>query len=224
MKDGDCVIISFSGKDLVTGKIFDTTDEKEAKKEGIFKENAVFKPLPVFVGKKELIPGLENALLEMKEKEKKTIKISPKEAFGERKTELVVVVPLQEFKNRNLTPRPGLKVNLNDNIGKVQTVSGGRVRVDFNHELAGREVEYSVTIEKLLSTPTEKLNALFEKFFPFVSEPKVSLNKEDAEIIIPSKFSHEASHIKEGFAQIIFENVKEIKKIRFVEEFAAKKE
>ncbi|MDO8538059.1 MAG: peptidylprolyl isomerase, partial [archaeon] len=215
MKEGDCVLISFSGKDLITGKVFDTTSIEEAKKEGIFRENAVFKPLPVFVGKKELIPGLEKALLAMKEKEQKTVKISPSEAFGERKQELVVVVPLQEFKNRNLVPKPGLKVNLNDNIGKVQTVSGGRVRVDFNHELAGREVEYSVKIEKTLSTPTEKLNALFEKFFPFVSEPKVSLTKEEAEIIIPSKFSHEASHITEVFSKEIFENVKEIKKIRF---------
>ena len=220
MKEGECVLISFSGKDLVTGKVFDTTSEKEAKSNGLFAENKAFKPLPVFVGKKELIAGLDKALLAMKEKEQKTIKIAPSEGFGEKRKELIVVVPLQEFRARNLSPVPGMIVNLNDNIGKVQTVSGGRVRVDFNHELAGREIEYSVKIEKVLSTPEEKVNELFEKFFTFVKEPKISLSKETAEIIIPSKFSHEASHIKEGYSKLILENVKEIKKVRFVEEYS----
>ena len=151
MKKGDMVEVSFTGKDKNTGRVLDTTDEKTAKEAGILREKGVYKPIPVIVGQGELLKGLDEALQEMKVGEKKTIELSPEKAFGERKAELVGLVPLQEFKNKKLTPVPGMMVNINDRVGRVQSVSGGRVRLDFNHELAGKELTFEIellTIEK----------------------------------------------------------------------------
>jgi len=221
---GSIVIISYTGKDLAADKIFDTTKEEEAKKEGIFQEEGYYKPFPVIIGKGEIIKGLEEAVEQMKEGEERIVKIPPEKAFGERKAEFVKLMPMQEFKSRNINPRPGLMIELNELRGRVQSVSGGRVRVDFNHEMAGREIEYKVKVEKILKEPKEKIQALFEKYFPFIKEPKLEIKEKTIEAIIPSKEALKAAPMKEIFVRIIGENLEGIEKVRFVEEFATQEE
>ena len=57
-------------------------------------------------------------------------------------------------------------------FGVVKTVSGGRVLVDFNHPLAGKDLVYNVKINKIVDDIKEKLNSLL----------KMHLNIKDAEI------------------------------------------
>jgi FKBP-type peptidyl-prolyl cis-trans isomerase 2 len=95
MQKGDIVLVSFTGKESGSKMVFDTTDEKIAKQIGIFRENHVFKPIPIVIGNGELILGLEEGLLQMKEGEEKKLEIPHQKAFGERRKELVAVVPLQ---------------------------------------------------------------------------------------------------------------------------------
>jgi len=166
MDKGGIAVVSFTGRETESGRVFDTTDEKTARESGIYRENAIFRPVPIILGKGELIKGLEEELEKMREGEHKTVKLQAEKAFGPRRKELVVVVPLQEFKNRNVQPFPGLVVELNDRYGRVQSVSGGRVRVDLNSDLAGKEVEYDIKVEKELKTGKEQVQALTEKFFP----------------------------------------------------------
>lgn len=224
MEKGSIVLVRFTGRDTVIGKIFDTTDEKIAKEAGIYREGAIFKPVPIIVGKGDLIKGLEEELEKMREGEEKIVAIPPEKAFGERKKELVVVVPLREFKARKIQPFPGLIIDINGRYGKVQTVSGGRVRVDFNSDLAGKPVEYKLKVVKELKSQKEQIDALLEKFFP-LKEGKAEANikaKEELEITLPSNLPKEIQLLKDAFAKIVTENVKGIKKVRFVEEFEKK--
>ena len=55
MESGKLVKISYDG--YVEGKLFDTTNEETAKKEGIFNPNMVYGYVTVSVGEKMLIPG-----------------------------------------------------------------------------------------------------------------------------------------------------------------------
>ncbi len=222
MQKGVLVLVNYTGKDVNTGKTIETTSEETAKKEEIFNEKALYKPMPIFVGKGEIIKGIDEALEQMKEAEEKTIEVKPEKGFGERKPELVRVFPLMEFKRRNIQPFPGLIVEIDDLRGRVQSVSGGRVRVDFNHELAGKTLEYKIKIEKLVKEKKEKVNVLFEKFFPFVKNQKIELREGVLEITIPGRFAQQAFPLRPLYSQTILKNIEEIKKVRFIDEFEEK--
>ena len=68
IKKGSKVKVHYTGK-LENGKVFDTSVEKD--------------PLEVVVGQSGLIKGFEEGLMGMKEGEKKTIEITPEDAYGQ---------------------------------------------------------------------------------------------------------------------------------------------
>ena len=219
VEKGSTLLVSFTGKELVTNKVFDTTDLETAKKEGLYEPNHVYKAVPVILGNGDVIPGLEEELLKMKAGEEKTVRIEAAKAFGERRAELVRVVPLKEFHKHNVQPVPGLVVNVDNRYAKVQSVSSGRVRLDFNPELAGRAVEYKVRVEKQLSKPEEKVQALVEKYFPLPEEKKAKAKFKDGEleITLPGNLQKEVAVLKQVFTKVIQAHVKEVKNIKFVE-------
>lgn len=175
------VKISYTGR-IKDGKVFETTSEKIAKEEGIFNEKKIYQPLPIVVGEGQVIKGLEEALSSMKltpGEEKKNIEIPPEKAFGERDPNKVRLISRGQFKREGITPIPGMVVELNGRPARIQTVSGGRVRVDFNSELAGKIVVYDVKIEGIAKTKREKVNYLIERSFNRSDDFKVTLDKKN---------------------------------------------
>lgn len=221
------VKINFVGKEKDSGKVFDTTIEAEAKKAGIFNNKRLYAPAIVFLGKGELINGLDEALQKMRKGEEKTIYLMPKDAFGERNPELVAMVPLKEFKERNIQPMPGLVVEINNNFGKVQSVSGGRVRVDFNLDLAGKEIEYWVKLEDIIEGREAIADALMEKFFPFIekSSRKITFKEDEIAVELPvfqsEKIITQIALLKPVLAGQLVETAN-VNNVRFTELFRKK--
>ena len=145
------LLIAYEGRVKGEEKPFDRVEEE--------------RPLLVFVGKGELIKGLEEALEGMKVGEEREIEIPPEKAFGERKAELIAIIPEREFRKRGITPYPGLVIEADGRRGRVLSVSGGRVQVDFNHELAGKTVVYKVKVIKEVKENTEIARHLFLRYF-----------------------------------------------------------
>jgi len=231
MKKGSVAIISFTGKDLASGKVFDTTSAEEAKASGAFDANGIYRPIPIIVGAGDVIKGIDDALLAMNPGEQKVITLQPKDAFGERNPELVALVPLQEFRNRNMNPYPGMVVEVDGRQGRVQSASGGRVRVDFNPELAGRTIEYKLNVEKEIAEKREQLQALFEKYFAFLDAKnvKIELNGASAQITIPGEQVNEGTIGKIAINKILFTkavlgSLEGFSEINFVEQFGKGKE
>jgi len=184
----EIVRVSFTGKVKDTGKVFDTTYAEIAKSADIFNEHLSYGPTPMILGDNRLIAGLEDALSKMKPKESKTVLIPPKNGFGERDPELVKLVPLKVFKANGIEPAPGMVIVLENNLpGRVQSVSGGRVRVDFNHELAGKTLEYELKLEERITDSDGKIRALFELVFPRmpVGELKIKRAEKEIELLLP---------------------------------------
>ena len=159
------VKVHFTGKEALEGKVFDTTKENEAKTAGIHDAKRKYAPLTIITGEKELLEKVEDVICEMKEGEEKIVKLISSEAFGERKNDLIRIVPLKNFFDQKINPIPGLVVRVANAIGKVQSVTSGRVRIDFNHPLAGRDVEYHVELVKELKDNKEISEAIFEKYY-----------------------------------------------------------
>lgn len=159
------VKISFTGKELLTGNIFDTNIEKDAKNAGIYDAKKKYSPMTIILGEKEMLPLIEGELETMKAGEERTLKLGAKDGFGERKAELVRVMPLIDFQKQKIIPVPGLLIRAEQYIGKVQSVSGGRVRVDFNNPLSGRELEYKIKLEEEVGGKEKICEEIFEKYY-----------------------------------------------------------
>ncbi len=218
LKVGTIIELDYTAKEASKGETIDTTVEEVAVKEGIFNKEKKYAPVLVIVGEKELPEPVEKALEEMGKGDEKTIKLAPEHAFGNRNQALVAVVPLKEFRQRKINPVPGLMVDLNGRLGKVQSVSGGRVRVDFNHPLAGKEIEYKIKVKKVLEKAEEQLEALFEKYFPGMPEKDRIITEKSGIVEIKLKGIHNPQS-KRLFAEKATNHIKGIEKVRFIEEF-----
>ena len=179
-KKSDFVEIEFVGK--ANGEIFDTNIKQEAEKVNLKIE---VKPLIVCIGQEMLVKGFDKELEDREIRKEYKITLQPEEAFGKRNKELVKIIPLRVFKEKNIQPYPGAILNLDGFLAKILTVSGGRVIVDFNNPLAGKEIEYEFTIKRRVTDENEKINALedffFKKRFSFTLEDKKIIFEKDAE-------------------------------------------
>ncbi len=211
------VKIDFTAK--ADGKVFDTTIAEVAKKENIYSDKIKYEPLPVIVGDGQVIPGLEEALKGMKKGEEKTVKIPPEKAFGKRDPSLITVVPESVFKKNNITPVPGMPVEVEGRRARVLSVSSGRVQIDFNHELAGKEVEYWVKVVEKAETDDDKVKIMAELAFPGV-KPSWKIEGDVLEITLPEEARKLGSlDVRKAlFAELVKKHLKK-KKVRIVEEY-----
>jgi len=169
MQKDDFVKISYTGKLKEAGQVFD-------KAEGV----------QIIVGEGFVIPGVDEALLEMKVGEKKTFEVEPAKAFGDRNPDLLKLVPESEFRKRDIEPRVGMPVDADNLRGRVVSVASGRVRVDFNHPLAGKVLVYDLEVKEKIEKPEEKISGLVNFYSKIETEKiSVSLNGKDAEITVP---------------------------------------
>ncbi|MEK6843234.1 MAG: peptidylprolyl isomerase [Candidatus Micrarchaeota archaeon] len=201
------------------GRIVETTDEEEAKKNGIFNPNAKYGYSMIVLSDNRLIKGFREALVSANENEEKTVKIAKADAFGDRKEELVVLIPMKKFEEANMAPQVGMIVDLDGQTGKVQSVSGGRVRVDMNHELAGRDVVYKFKILKKISSDQEKLDSLLEEQLGIKETGKIS--GDTAQVLVSQDAMKKDNYLqgKYGAIQAVLQIIPNLKKLQWTEEF-----
>ena len=219
MKDGDFIRIDYVGRIKGTGEIFDSTEESVAKEKGIYDPRIPYRPLPVIVGGKFVIEGLENELKKMKVGERKKITIRPEHAFGMRDPKLIRIIPLSEFQKRHVSPRPGMTISVDRLMGRIVSVSGGRVKVDFNHPLAGKELEYEVEIKEKISDKKEKVKAIMEFFLKELPEDDAIFIKDDSVEIRSKPEKSIPSVLRQNIAKTLFEWVNDVKTVKFIEEY-----
>ena len=206
MQTNDFIRVVYSAKIKETGQELDKTGDN---------------PVPVIVKPGFVIKGLEEALLQMNVNEKKTIEIPPEKAFGARNPKLIRLVPIAEFIKHNTKPQPGMFVQADRFRGKVLSVSGGRVKVDFNNPLAGKTLIYDIEIKEKVETVENKIKVLFE-IFTAADKDKIKINVKDkeVEIEIPPLVN---SLFKKKIADEII-NILNFEKVKYVEVFEKPKE
>ena len=164
MKKGDFIKIDFVGRVVNTGEVFDLTEESEAKKAGIHNPERKYKPSLAVIGSGMLVPGVESELEKMKVGESKEFDVQPDKAFGPRRMDNIRIISLAKFRENKINPIPGEFVEIDGRRARVQSVSGGRTRVDFNHPLAGKELNYKVRIVKEIKETKDKADSLLEHY------------------------------------------------------------
>ena len=179
IKKNDFIEIEFTG--LANGEIFDTTNKKDAEKMGIESKN--IKPLTISVGNQMILQGLDEDLEGKETGKEYSIHILPEKAFGKRDPSMIKTYGLSHFTKQNINPYPGMALQLDNTVAKVLSVSGGRVTMDFNNPIAGKEVDYKYKINKIITENKEKVNALqdffFKQRFEFQLKDKKVIFKDD---------------------------------------------
>ncbi len=110
------------------------------------------------------LKSLEDFLME-KDPGQYTVELAPENAFGNRDSSLIQMMPLKIFREHNTNPVPGVLFNFDGRIGKALTVSSGRVMVDFNNPLAGKTVIYNINVKRKVTDMNEKARALIDFLF-----------------------------------------------------------
>jgi peptidylprolyl isomerase len=132
---GDTVKVHYTGK-FKDGKVFETSEDRE--------------PKQFTIGKSEIIPGLEKAVVGMKTGESKTVALPAEEAFGPYRKELVQVLD-RNIMPTDMEPKEGETVQaLQENGRKVEVtikeVSPSTVTLDANHPLAGKDLIFNIRL------------------------------------------------------------------------------
>jgi FKBP-type peptidyl-prolyl cis-trans isomerase 2 len=207
MQVNDFIYVIYSGKIKETGQEFDKTGEK---------------PAPLVIRSGFLLKGLEEVLLGMNVDEKKTVEVTPDKAFGDRNPKLIRLIPISEFRKHDTKPKPGMIFTADNMRGRVLTVSGGRVEVDFNHPLAGKTLVYEVEIKGKIVDTEEKIRAIFE-IYSVNEKDKIHstvISDKEVDITIPPLIN---SLYKKKIADDIM-NVMGFEKVKFSEVFEKPRE
>jgi peptidylprolyl isomerase len=131
---GNTVEVHYTGK-FVDGEVFDSSEGKD--------------PLQFEVGSGQIIPGFENAIIGKQIGEKVTVTVSPEQAYGPVREDLVVEVPADKM------PGPVevgqlLQADGGDEGQIVQVivreVKEDVVVIDGNHPLAGRDLVFEIEV------------------------------------------------------------------------------
>lgn len=106
-------------------------------------------PLAYLHGFGNIIPGLEKALEGKTEGDELKVRVEPEEGYGPRRDELVQSVSIEAFAGQEKV-EPGMKFNAESSQGPmvvtVTSIEDGQVTIDANHDLAGQQLNFDVTV------------------------------------------------------------------------------
>jgi len=199
MQENDFLIVNYSAKIKETNREFDRADN-----------------IPMIIKEGYIIKGIKEALKQMNVGDKKTIKIPSEKGFGNKDFKLIKLVSIAEFRRHGTKPVPGMFIEANNRRGRVLSVSGGRVRIDFNHPLAGKTLIYNIEIKQRIENIEEKIKTLIQ-IYTKVDKSKVNvvIKEKEVDIDVPPLIN---SLFKKKISDDIMK-ILGLEKVRFIETF-----
>ena len=142
--------------------LVDTTSQEVAEEEGVADEDQTFEPRIIVLGEGHLFPPVEEAIKGQEAGDSGSVTVPAEEAFGEKDPEQVRTVAADKVPEDERYP--GAHVQIDGEHGHVETIIGGRARVDFNHPLAGEDVEYEYEVLDEVEDREAKAQGLLSMF------------------------------------------------------------
>lgn len=135
VRRGDNVKVHYTGR-LPDGTIFDSSEGRG--------------PLSFAVGSGQVIKGFEEAVLGMEVGESKVVDIPVDKAYGVRKEELVMQVPIAQVPP-DLKPEVGLRLEMGGTQGEiirvaVTAITSTHITLDANPPLAGKDLIFAIEL------------------------------------------------------------------------------
>ncbi len=138
VKKNDWVAVEYSGKISSTGEQFDSNKDRD--------------PLKFKVGLGMVIPGFDEALVDMQEGQEKEINIPLEKAYGPKNTQ-IVELPKTSFQDLKQL-EAGKEFVVNTNFGpmliEIKELKEETVKAVLNHPLAGKDLLFNIKLVKIL--------------------------------------------------------------------------
>jgi FKBP-type peptidyl-prolyl cis-trans isomerase SlyD len=118
-------------------------------------------PMPFLQGYGNMIPGLEMALEGLEKGEDIKVSVEPEQAYGVQNPEAIQEIPksaLQDIDDLKV----GMELQSQDEQGnafvvRVKTINQDSIMVDANHPLAGKVLNFEVSIENVRAATEQEL-------------------------------------------------------------------
>lgn len=141
------VVVTLDYTVMVDGEIVETSQGAE--------------PIQFIQGQGQIISGLERELYGMSVGDGKDMTVAAADGYGEEDPDAIADVPSSEFPPE-IPLSPGVELQLKDQEGEelqAYIVSVGKeiVRLNFNHPLAGKDLQFTVKVVDLRDASGEEL-------------------------------------------------------------------
>ncbi|WP_254529745.1 FKBP-type peptidyl-prolyl cis-trans isomerase [Natrinema gelatinilyticum] len=201
LQEGDFVEIEYTAYTVEDEQLVDTTDPEVAEEEGVADQGQEFKPRTIALGEGHIFEDVEDAIVGSESGDSGTVTISAADAFGEYDPDAVETVSAEKIDEDDRYP--GANVQVDGRQGYISTIIGGRARVDFNHPLAGDDVEYEYTVLEEVTDREQQAAGLFEMYLGM--EPDLWIETDEVEEEVPVEPDEEEEAEDEEPAEPEFE-------------------
>jgi FKBP-type peptidyl-prolyl cis-trans isomerase SlyD len=161
LQDGDFIRIAYTARTVEEDQLVDTTDEEVAEEEGVA-DQGEFSPRVIVLGESHLFPAVEDDIRGKEIGDTGSVVVTAEEAFGTYDEEQVRTVSADKIGEDDRFP--GARVQIDGEQGVLETIIGGRARVDFNHPLAGEDIEYEYELLEEVDGDLEQARGLLNMF------------------------------------------------------------
>ena len=131
---GDVVRIHYHGE-LTGGEEFDDSLSNE--------------PVEFTVGEGQVIPAIDDGVIGLNQGERRLISVTPDNGYGERREDLIRVVPRQILGEQEVEQGEAVEIQTSDGqliIAEVIKAGNDSVTFDLNHPFAGRNLNFEVEL------------------------------------------------------------------------------
>ncbi len=147
IENGKVAFVTYTGTFPDTGEVFDT--------------NVGGQSLPYLVGYRNMIEGFEQEMMGAAQGDTRSFTLTPERAYGHRDDAAFQDIPRDQFP-ADMELESGMVMAAYSDQGPVQfaidSVNGDTVRVDFNHQMAGKTLHFEVTVDSVRDASPEELS------------------------------------------------------------------
>ncbi|ELZ13487.1 FKBP-type peptidylprolyl isomerase [Halovivax asiaticus JCM 14624] len=182
LQDGDFIEIAYTARTVEDDQLVDTTDQEVAEEEGVADQGREFNPRTIVVGEGHIFESVEDAIRGSEVGDSGTVTVPAEEAFGEYDPDDVETVSAEKIGEDDRYP--GAQIELDGRQGFLETIVGGRARVDFNHPLAGEDVEYDYEVLDEVEDRLQQAAGLFEMYIDVEPEVHIETDEVEEEVLV----------------------------------------
>ncbi|MHB9286147.1 FKBP-type peptidyl-prolyl cis-trans isomerase [Halobacteriales archaeon Cl-PHB] len=214
LQDGDFVEIDYTARTVEGGDLVDTTDPEVAEEEGVG-EDQEFAPRTIVLGEGHIFESVEEDITGSEVGDTGSITVPAVEAFGEYDDEEVRTISKDKIPEDDRYP--GAQVQIDQQQGFVETIIGGRARVDFNHPLAGEDIEYEWEVLDEVEDDQEQAEGLLNMFLDLDLEVWFQTDTVEEEQLVEDDEDEEAEAAEDEESEPEYETVEVEKESLYIE-------
>lgn len=197
MDEGTIILLDYEGWTGEPAELFDTTKEELAKEHELHEEQRTYAPMVTVIGGGRLVEGLEEHLKEAEVGKDYEVVIPAEKAYGPRDPKQIklhkkneVERHLREQADRTRQPpmplMEGVEIEMDGKHGHIVLVTGSRVRIDFNHHLAGKDLTFKYKVTEAVDDAATKVEKVIRLEYPVESDFDIDVDDQNiARISLP---------------------------------------